>query len=382
MCKTRSHKNNMAMLFSGLILLSFNPPTVADDQKVSAIIESWEKRQRAADFCQYTAKGKVTVAAGALNFAMKMSGEPITPGQNFPPSDETFDQTYSLTLDFARNRARKDLNDSSYNAMLKKHVPRVFSDMYDGKNIYKYEPKEKYAGGKLSHLIGRDWTIVSVPEWKTSFLGFSDFPLLFAQGIVPLTKDYFPDVTELRQPIPKAAFRYQGTFPKRGVSCVVLRESDNSKSRMWEYWVDPNKDGAIVHSRFTVHGNLRISIDIDWQPNSTLQYIPARWLVKRYKGSKEAKLEREEELKVVSADFKKIDDDFFTIAAKPGEVILDVVDNRKSYYVSHDGSKVLVTDNPQSSGFSNLYVITPVIFLIAIGLILYVRRRFHSSPAS
>lgn len=338
------------------------------DKIVAQIVEQWKQRQQAVDTVKYVCKGTIIYTAKTPEKEGK---------QRKTNSDQNFPLHYGLLLRLSANKVRKEVKTHAYFIDDDKYYPVESAYLCDGDSIFVHRPKEKFAPGKINLApTAADWIICDFDQWKGNILSFQDYPPLFSVGIIPISRNGFPSVAELRPEISAKSFRFKGEFRKKGEDCYLIQESDNPHSMVNEYWVSKKKPGAVLHYRFSRSGMVRCTLDIEWKRNEVLGYSPVSWEYHEFTRSESPTLATIQKLKITELQIDSdLDAKLFTISTKPGDVILDMPSSMQSYYVSKDGKRILMRAGDSttiwlSDSFGTVLTLLAVIAL-ACFLIIY-----------
>jgi hypothetical protein len=339
-CKRRMLHLCLAGL--GMVLAAATPVRAQPrDDRLDRVLAAWQQRQHALQGVRYTVTGTDVRAKGSITDHM---GEPLP--QPEPPEDVSQPQEFKLLLDFTEKRFRLELTQQMYMSSFKQLGPRASTTVFDSKELFTLRPRSANSNasvpwGGFDVMIGRNMNAAkgTLAGTITASLG----PLLCAHGLVPgLTRQ--PDFD---MKLEAKDFYVHGQGVQDGTPCVVVRTIPHETfydTTFDEYWVDLERDGAIV--RNTVYRNEKplTDVGISWQP-AAHGWVPLHWTgtLWNYSGhilnvSRMEVVDFEADPAVTAADFR--------VAIEPGMDILETTignsgrvsdDRRKIFRVRADG---------------------------------------------
>jgi hypothetical protein len=246
----------------------------AADDRLERILAAWQERQQAFKGIRYTVTGTHVRPKGSITDPM--TGQPL-PGPE-PSKDITEPKEYKLLLDFSGKRFRLDLTEQLYSAAYRQLEPRASTSVFDDHDLFTLRPRSANSNASIPWegfdvMIGRNLNAAkgTLGGTITASLG----PLLCAHGLVPR----WTRQPDFDMKLEAKDFQVHGQGVQDGRACAVVRTVPHEtffNTTFDEYWVDPERDGAIL--RYTIYQNEKPLVDeeVSWQ--ATPQgWLPQRW---------------------------------------------------------------------------------------------------------
>ena len=235
----------------------------ADEKvKLKQIMVAWQNRRNMAHTIKCRIKGNVLIPKGIHNAE---TPDPKADKRDIPIKDYEHPENLYLAIDFANNRVRKETETEIFDISSAVFKPYRGISIFDGSRII------SSSDGDANAI---DAYIVSPGQYKGGFFGTREYPVLFGLGIVDCD---MTDPHDLRKTSSEGDFLVISQAVLKQHDCIVLRRVKPSDSRIKdEFWVDMNRDGAILRWQRFWGANLSLSLDIDYQQNSH-GWVPRSW---------------------------------------------------------------------------------------------------------
>jgi hypothetical protein len=293
------------------------------DERLERVLEAWRQRQHSLKSVRYTVSGTTVLPKGS--FTDPATGRPLPRPE--PPEDVTQPEGYKLLLDFAGKRYRLDLTKQVYSSAYGRLGPRASTTVYDGKDAFTLRPRGgnsdaaiPWTSSDCDVMIGRnrDRGGPVLSGTIAAELG----PLLFAHGLVTegMQQPDFDMKLEAKD------FFVHGQGMHEGRPCLVLRTFPHetfTETSYEEYWVDVERDAAIVRDSGYRNEKAFWDRQVTWQPTPH-GWMPQRWICTAWAPNGRIRNVSRMEVVDFEADPAVTGDDFH-VAIEPGMHVKETV---------------------------------------------------------
>ncbi len=372
----------MKIFFSSVVLTSISLSLVprasgqGADDVLATIIKDWRMRRQVAAAVEYEAEGSTLHPKGRFTKRhIDLGLLPEGSQQQIPETDHKGRKKVRWIFHFANNWIRKETFEDKFFAGPNIFSPCYQADLYDGQDYKVVEPREKntsanYIPGKLQP------DVYYAPKNKLG-MAFSafDLPILFGHGVIPSPGARLTPV-QLLVPIKEDSFLVSGMATKGNTDCTILKA--RSGNTVFEYWVDNNRQGAIVRCRQFVEDHIRVQVDTDFQ-NKESTWLPCSWSIRFYRLDEPGMLDTQDDVAVTITNLAPtINKEDFQFSASRGMIVREV-ENQKSYIVANSGALREVTNEAQL-GETNAFwwyvtLVLSIVVFGTFGLALLFKRR-------
>ena len=320
-------------------------PIVRPDEEVLAeIFAGWERRRAAMQAIEVVLEGTVTLPAGikTLQIGQMMPSE--WRDRPFPLEDYTYSIELRLLFDFRTNRMRTERRDQTFQTDTVQFKLRHEFWLYDGKDVQHIRPREGNTGmGYVPSEYQTEFRY-GEPRHLAFILDYSYEPVFLACGRLPRFGGGSSGFTRFTAPLQPEIFHVHGAAEHDGRECVVLRTAsfDPQRETFYEFWVDVEREAAIVRARLHRQGTVRDELDIEYADGET-DWMPVR--VTRTSMADATQLSLREDLRVTSlvADPPLRDGDFHA-EPEPGMAVRNSATGERYVYLGN-GEKVDVKEH-------------------------------------
>jgi hypothetical protein len=331
-------------------------------QELSGVIAAWQQRQARTQTAFYRLKVKHWLPRG-------------TYGKNpdVPEKDTIFEDKYEHWLDFVHQYNRRERWVHTYHFHFLNFYRCHSVSAYDGKKIQLYEPLADIP------LKFRKEPFVEFSIMNENYNDYEDLdlPIFLAHGVIPSDRGR-PRFKQLRLPVPQDLLELRGTMRKEDREYLVVRARRTYQrgGNTYEYWVDREREGAIVHYKAYTHDQqLYSQLDISWQKQDW-GFVPERWrFIWYYRGHIRETWEAfVDEVRVnLEIPFEK-----FHLSPPPGTIVTLDEEPRRAFRIAADG-ETLVPFREQENIRSSwpFYLIALLLTLGTILLLLLAKYRHH-----
>jgi hypothetical protein len=241
----------------------------------------------------------------------------------------------SWALDIAGNRFRTEIKTEIFYEGPNKYHPRWWHVVFDGKTV-----REHNLDVSANHAdYGEQQAEFYIePETTSHCFESFDIPVFLAHGIKAAYGVKAVDAMKRPLHVEKYSLHDHGVVDGR--DCVIVRaDPTQAPPRINEFWVDAERDGAIVRFRQlrTATGAVTVEADIDYQKTPHGWYAGG-WKTARY-GSKGELLQANS---VTVSEFEMnepLDESVFKLEPRPGMYVNDAF-AAKLRRVADDGNIV------------------------------------------
>ena len=305
---------------------------------VAQIRDAWRQRFERTRNAHYAVTGNRVFPKGMLNAAAHLQGNP----GDVPTGDHQAPVESRWLLDFEGNRLRSELRTEIFSERKKDFGPRWKVTVFDGSTVRVHDAA---VSAKRADYGEAQWEFAIHPD-SEQFLEPFDCPVFFAHGVQAVFG--VAAARLMNRPLHSEQYVLHDRGVAKGRDCVILRSSPaQATPRVDEYWVDLERDGAILRWRQLQNatGELFIEAEIDYQQTPHGWY-PGGWHYAIYEGN--GNLLQANTVAVTEfAMNEALDKEAFSLEPRPGMFLADNVKGRL-FYVASDGS--VVNPPPRSAG--------------------------------
>jgi hypothetical protein len=330
-------------------------------EELDSILQQWAETRQRIKSLHLVLEGERMIAKGGRNSDM-------LPNLIIPASDEIYNESLTLTLDFEKNWARIDyvrpIGAQHHDSL----VMEKSSLAFDGERFYDFTPRDAnpFKQNVELPIYTCDLRILA-PEFARMFFEPIHYPAFFSTGNI-VRPDTGVSPVSLRIPDSIANYKLKGFGVIDGHEHVILvspREI-GQRRRYFEYSVDRSRNAAI--SRW-----LRISGDIVVQQYEVTgwQQIDANWYPSAWRidfPNADGTVRESLLMKVTSLQFnKQFDRGHYQVSEVPGMIVIDDVTGKR-YEVRAGGIEVpmkqVIAESEAGRGYGVLYALALVIALV------------------
>lgn len=312
-----------------LLFVAWALPARGDDP-VARIFAAWRLRRERSPTVRYKLKGECTWPRGAFNEDVesmraeleRRRGEsadevaaPSPAKPDNPDADVTTPSSRDVILDFPNNRYRVDRDERLYD-WNSRQVYRLHTlNMWDGQTrlIRVFEDSQPGLGaGRARPHVDLEIMRGDPESLPAGEIASGYEALFFAHGIVRGAGVHVRP-TRLSPPLDASGFAYQGRGVYEGRDCEILSNGN------LEFWVDPEREGAIV--QFVANPDRKYVIQIDYQETAA-GWLPKSWTT-TLSVSSAVRYRKRMTVEEIDAG-PALSDDLFRIAPEPGMYVHDV----------------------------------------------------------
>jgi hypothetical protein len=320
-------------------------------ESLKKVFSDWHGRQHWFESVQCEVGGKHKVPKGAYTdfagIALQNKGNAF--GKPLPENDLEGEFFYSILLDLAKGRHRRKDQEQIFHSNNSKLNPRIGEDTFDGSVMKCLMPKEK------NPLLGGapEMTIVSGNMANGAFQ-LPYYPVFFSLGRISTVRNpILPGQLRKQQPREELFLHGKGRHQER--NCLILRTQPvgTPPSTVEEFWVDPEREGAIVRYLCLTDERPRAEVSVRYQMAHGHWFADA-WRTTVYGGGKPLYIHDGRVTKV--AVNTKLADADFSLQTKTGMLVEERTDSPTSgpfenptstirvYRLNADGTKTQVRD--------------------------------------
>jgi len=241
------------------------------DPRLEKVFADWQKRQQRVQTVRYRISGEQIVAKESIFDPL----HPKVPA--IPKKDVKLRIQRMMLLDFPKNRHRLELDEEEYNNQGDKLNRHVHAGFFDGQVL-----KGKLLPGTSPRLNGEPNEPRADLGVVKGYMGGAAFnctydPLFYGHGSIVYDDARIMPGKLLLLP-QKEVFAVHGQAVHNGRNCLLLRTRPRQLSVIvWdEFWVDTERDSAIVRSRRVYESGVERDLDVGYRQTS------AGWLADRW----------------------------------------------------------------------------------------------------
>ena len=296
----------------------------ADDEILAEIHAGWERRRAAIQAVEVLMEGTATRPTGSVSLdAPKFMTPPEIHDKPFPHEDYTYPVKVRLLVDFETNRIRTDRHDQIFYMDALQFRPTHEIWMYDGEHVQQLSPREGNTGmGYVPSDYQPELTYGKPPE-TSLYLTFDYEAVFLACGRLPVgSRASFDRFTQPEEP---KAIEVHGRESYGGRDCILVRtaSADFAKELVNEYWVDVERDAAVLRARLHRFGRLGEEMEIEYEAGDA-GWMPVRIVSSSFGVSDPPRVKLSEELRVTSLVVDPpLDDAEFHVETEPGMIVRD-----------------------------------------------------------
>ena len=239
------------------------------DPRVAKVLADWKKRQERIKTVRYRVEGVLVRPKGSLTGIIHATSET-------PAEDTETPIKRTLLLDFTTNRFRFERDEQDLDLISGGISTTDTDSAFDGKELQNVFLKRQQLPRRPDNPLPDGG--ISTGNLKGGAFEPRFYPLFFGHGVVPVAEvdQLYPGHLRIE---PDAGLLYfYGEAIHAGRRCLVFRTHPLSVEMVgfWEYWVDPDRDSALV--RFVSYSGESPDQDtaIDYQAT------PGGWLAKNW----------------------------------------------------------------------------------------------------
>lgn len=366
------------MLLFAFPAMADEPAGTSDENPLPRILRDWAKRRQEVGLVTYRFSGTRTWPRGAFTPEAppppdadsidedppwsKFSSSPLpsitnAPAEN-PPRDVSGLLNSTVTLDFRNIRCRIEGEVDAYNNLsgLLEH----FQSIHVGnEGLYASHILQGITNGppnrRIDFLILKgDRSLIPQGAFEAGYYN----PLLFASGVVP-TGDQRVKTVDIAPEIDATAFKFTGYATEAKRRLAILRvEFKKDYSLTTHYWVDLERDSAIVRYTSDLGGEQVMILEVDYQEAGGT-WLPNHWttLYKTWSG-RVARTNLTESVAV--AEVKRLTDisgERFVLKPSPGMYVLEYqfdYDATTSEFITDRSGYLLTPSGDRTEPYTNL----------------------------
>jgi hypothetical protein len=365
----------------------------ATDPRLEKILADWQKRQERMQRVRYRVEGVRVIPKGALSAAVSgsQSGE--------PPADVQCPISRMVLLDFAGNRYRLEIEEQEMDVKTQKLTPRPTKQAFNGTELYGHSERRPVEGRMPEGV----WPDVGIGTGNMKVASFEGrlAPLFAGHGVVIVspTDLIYPGHMRIR-PDKNWLYIHDDKAVHADRLCTVLRTQvyPNSVPSFYrEYWVDAERESAIVRLSECANGVPLVDMDIKYQ-ETPQGWLPHSWTFTMRANAKQLILYDQMTVKELTPEPVVTDADF-RLEVKPGMLVGKVFHpeptaddphglktgrgEEKLFRIGSNGSwnEVQIVNGMEVRPWWVLafWWLTPLIAAIGIGTWLFFRRRSSQS---
>ncbi|MCI0739272.1 MAG: hypothetical protein L0Y72_09535 [Gemmataceae bacterium] len=247
-----------------------NTQRTPHDELWKKVVQGWSQRRAKTKTVLYKMEGTTLNPKGNLSAAPDFGS-----AGPFPREDHVSPLSIHCLLDFENNRARKEKDWQLYYGPAKNFVRDFRIEVWTGTELKVAFPRGKhYVHPDVSHAD------LWVGGQNTSFFfDFVDWPFFLAHGSIPAQQT--PQTKRLFVPVNSDDFRIVGPAVIGDSQCLIVVAKSKSGRTNVKYWVDPEKDGAVLRCHLTDEKDVAdTTLDIDYKQH-LWGWLPSNWSVSR-----------------------------------------------------------------------------------------------------
>lgn len=242
-----------------------------DRALIEQIISDWRARAQKLRTIRCAAEGTVTTPRGCYNGSEHLADD--VEG-DVPSADHTSPCRYVWLFDFEKSRFRIEQHDEAFHMVDLTFVPNAKVRAFDGRTKPRiYAPREWNPLGGRAPPAEKPVYYLNIQAPSLSTL---DQICLLAHGAVAPQGVGVDPRRMSRQLGSPSDFIVYGRAEKRGRQCVVLRSIGNAPNTFTDYWVDPERQSAVVYWESRARGKKQREFNIDYSQ------VGALWLPKAF----------------------------------------------------------------------------------------------------
>jgi hypothetical protein len=294
---------------------------------VRKIVDDWNRRQQIRGF-RYLVGGIHIVPKGWIS----QHDPPGLPRADVPSDEVVIEVKTEYFADLTRNRSRIERDFEIYDSEVGRFARMFEVRLYDGRTSQVFYPRDRNRDIFDEARASGPWQ--ADLEFRSNdgpAFGRIDLPVLLAHGMVldPGGSTLSPTGT-LQRNLSADDFTLYGHAVRDGRECMVLRsQTDHTRSNppYNEYWVDTERDSAIVRFVRYIRGSEDSQIDLWYNQDDGLGLPLARYV---FMESFEGRLVRTREESVLEYEAEPaFADSLFYVEPQPGFNVADRVTNRR-----------------------------------------------------
>jgi hypothetical protein len=255
-------------------------PTVSaqqggDDDVVKQVLAAWQKRRQAIKTVAYKVEGVETYVKGSMTENSPEAHPRLR--KDFPPKDVSFPKRMAYAFEFSTGKVRKEQRDHILNISLGAFVPKTQYILFDGKTTKIHTPRaentsELYTPSEAQPDL---WVY---PTGTHFVLDQNDYPILFAHGYPHFYNRAIDPVGYFERPLQPSVLRFHQRGAIGDRACVIVRSvQEAGKYGLFdEFWVDLERDGAILRWQAYSRGRVYIRHEIRYR-QAERHWLPESW---------------------------------------------------------------------------------------------------------
>lgn len=308
------------------------------DPRLAKVLADWQKRQNAFRSVRYEVRGERKILKGAYNAFEPIYQQVPALRSDQPIPSQELAGAFSLTLllDFEKGRHHRKIREPVFHAKSGEFRYREREDTFDGSSAKGVAPREKNPG--LSKTQPDSWVVSG--NMKNNEFNADYYPIFFGHGRIHTV--FEPIIAGHLRNKPNPDYLYvHGTGVHEERTCLIVRTQTlkTATTSFQEYWVDPERESAIL--RHVSYCNSKPRDDITIQYRKTLaSWLPDRWRAPLYIGNNLIFTDtmRVEKLELVPG----VQDSDFQVEIKPGMIVEERTDLPTKHPLVNPESKISI----------------------------------------
>lgn len=298
---------------------------------------AWQRKQSAVTSARFVWKTTRTDTKGAYTSAVRRV-DPDT--EAFPPQDTTYSLREEIVFD--ARRGRHTTKGQAWDFSGKRLVPRDDVRVLGADSVATLSDSIEGIRGKQGAIYQRDHP----------FLGITARPVIYC------LRAFAPNFGGVQS----GSLSFEGNVEINGIDVVLLHDQQGLK-----FYVDPSRDYVVLrHSGIRPGGEPRFQLDIDYDREESIGWIPSGWRLIEYGDEGNARIVMSCEVVDYSLN-EPLSEDLFEIIFPEGTRVFDQR-TRRDYVVGSSAE----------SGFGGgrrLWIVYIVVGLLLVAIIVVARRR-------
>lgn len=295
-----------------------------------------------------------------------------------PPTDVRHPTNVKLLLEFDKNWARKEWKRMSIFHPSAKFAPQHTTYLSNGESIKVYEPRDQNTSSSYTPSKAQPDLWIQSTAFGGAFFANEDIPIFWGCGIVWISA---VNLKHLRFALEPRNYLFKGFAEIDGRRCVVLSSPNllpKSQAR-YEFWVDPDRNSAILRSQFILDGKVSHQTNVKWQELEG-KWFPSSWRFDYFWNDKNGtRLDHSVNLRVDRVVFnQRVTAADFDVTLKPNMVVRDVPKDAHGV-VGSDGKSLLplsTLDNDNEWRLWHIILLTMIALAVVFLAGWYLRRRW------